>query len=84
MPQKCKVARIPAYWFNWYPHSRPIEFYIKTYWECRRLGIRKSNKPKVLQIMYRVDICHTYDTSVVMKLLTLCEDDNGKDTPSMG
>lgn len=58
---KGKVARLPAYWFRWYPHQRSTEFYVAVYWEVKRLGIRKSNKLEVMKVMRYVDIC---DTSV--------------------
>lgn len=63
MAQKCKVARVPSYWFGWYPKRRPLEFYVRVYLECRRLKVRKSNKPKVMSIMHQLDNCDRYVTS---------------------
>lgn len=61
---KGKVARLPAYWFRWFPKPRSTEFYVKVYWEVKRLRIRKSNKHEVMKVMRYIDIC---DTSVTNK-----------------
>ena len=70
------VARIPEYWFGWYPKSKSTEFYIKVYWEIRRRGIRKSNKTKVLEVMRQVDFC---DTSVTHNMTTFIQGDTHMD-----
>lgn len=59
---KGKVARLPAYWFRWYPYPRSTEFYVKVYWAVKKARVRKSNKPEVLKIMRLVDICDTSAT----------------------
>ena len=63
MARSSKVARLPAYWFHWYPHARSTEFYVDVYWEVKRLRLRKSNKAKVLEVMIAVDNCDTYRTN---------------------
>lgn len=45
------MARVPAYWFHWWPERRSLEFYVKVYWVVRERRIRKSNKDKVLEVM---------------------------------
>ena len=58
MQQSSKPARIPSYWFGWYPKQMPTEFYVLVYREVRKQRVRKSNKPRVMQIMRQIDICH--------------------------
>ena len=58
MQQNSKPARIPSYWFGWYPKQMPTEFYVLVYREVRKQRVRKSNKPRVMQIMRQIDICH--------------------------
>ena len=45
------MARVPAYWFHWWPERRSLEFYVKVYWVVRERRVRKSNKDAVMAIM---------------------------------
>jgi len=54
MRKGVKVARVPAYWFGWCDQSHRLGWYVRVYWECRRLGIRKSDKEKVTAVMRRL------------------------------
>ncbi len=42
-------------------------FYVRVYWQCRRRGIRKSNKSDVLRVMRLVDNCDISDTTKNMR-----------------
>jgi hypothetical protein len=51
MRRRRGVAKIPPYWFGWTSGSHRLSFYVRVYWECRKRGIRKSDKAQVTTVM---------------------------------
>jgi len=45
------IARIPVAWFGWTSGSHRLAYYVRVYWECRKRGIRKSDKEQVTTVM---------------------------------